>query len=87
MEGENIMTGSNKESWPWIDQFMKGASVRSNDSINDTIKVKDVLKFIKNMPDSDRAIFKNDLLKIDFKYDNTLRFLRNFAKKHNIIKG
>ena len=81
------MTGSNKESWPWIDQFMKGASVRSNEYINDTIKVKDVLKFIKNMSDSDKAILKNDLLKIDFKSGNTLRFLRDFAKQHNIIKG
>lgn len=78
---------NNKKSWPWLDQFIKGASVRSNDYINDTIKVKDVLKFIKNMPDSDRAILKNDLLKLDFKYGNTLKFLRDFAEKHNIIKG
>jgi hypothetical protein len=78
---------NNQKTWPWIDQFIKGASVRPSDYINDTIRVIDVLKFVKNMPDSDRAIFKNDLFKIDFKNGNTLRFLRDFAEKHNIIRG
>jgi len=75
---------NNNKSWPWLDQFIKGASVKTNEVINDTIKVKDVLKFIKNKSDSDRAIFKNDLLKIDFKYGNTRRFLCDFAEKHSI---
>lgn len=77
---------NNKKSWPWIDQFIKGASVQTSEYINDTIKVKDVLIFIKNMSDSDRAILKNDLLRLDFKYGNTLSFLRDFAEKHNITK-
>lgn len=74
----------NNNSWPWLEQFIKGASVKTNEVVNDTIKVKDVLKFIKNMPDSDKAIFRNDLLKIDFKHGNTLAFLCDFAEKHKI---
>jgi hypothetical protein len=81
-----------ESSWPWLDQFMKGASVKPNDTLSyinsngkhNVIEVKDVLNFIKNMSDSDKAKFKDALVKIDFKYGNSSRFLGNFAKEHNL---
>lgn len=70
--------------WPWLDQFLKGADIRLSEPINDTIAVRDVVRFIKNMSEADRIRFKSELVYIDFKYGNTLRFLRDFAEKNNV---
>lgn len=89
---ETLTRNLSEANWPWLDQFMKGASVKLSDTLtyvnqsgkHNIVEVKDVLTFIKNMSDSDKAKFKDALVKIDFKYGNTSRFLGDFAKEHNL---